>query len=204
MFDQFRSAYQVDPREPGADTHLWRPRGSDRINGFDQFAEEFTGASFNGGLYRFHDEHSAALAATFINQTFPQYSERTLPFGYDWLGRHFLCDFRRVVHNEPQVLLIDPGAGEALEVPVNFTEFHDVELVVESDAAVASSFHREWLSSQPSAVTPILRSQCAGYDVPLFLGGSDTADNLSLTDLEVYRDLSSQLWRMANAHDSSN
>jgi hypothetical protein len=32
-----------------------------------------------------------------------------------------------------------------------------------------------------------------GYRVPLFLGGKDVVGNLKVTDLEVYRSLSSQL-----------
>ncbi len=34
---------------------------------------------------------------------------------------------------------------------------------------------------------------CVGYKKPLFLGGSDTTDNLELAKLEVYWEISAQL-----------
>jgi Domain of unknown function (DUF1851) len=35
--------------------------------------------------------------------------------------------------------------------------------------------------------------QCVGYQVPLFLGGKDSLENLEITDLDVYWSLSGQL-----------
>jgi hypothetical protein len=40
---------------------------------------------------------------------------------------------------------------------------------------------------------PLSSSQCAGYKVPLFLGGKDSLENLEVIDLEVYWSLSGQL-----------
>ncbi|MEU0792390.1 T6SS immunity protein Tdi1 domain-containing protein [Amycolatopsis sp. NPDC005961] len=35
---------------------------------------------------------------------------------------------------------------------------------------------------------------CAGYQVPLFLGGADVVENLEEFDLEVYWSLCAQMW----------
>jgi len=92
--------------------------------------------------------------------------------------------------DDPEVLLFDIGAGEALEIPTAFSDFHDVELTEYTDAALASDFFEQWLHVHPE---PIPFDRCVGYDVPLFLGGTDDLRNLSLTDLDVYWTLTGQL-----------
>ncbi|MBJ7353947.1 MAG: DUF1851 domain-containing protein [Thermoleophilaceae bacterium] len=123
---------------------------------------------------------------------FPEFAQRVCPFGYDWLGRQFAVDSGRVEDGQPQVLMLEPGTGEALEIPVDFAVLHDEELVEHSDAALASAFFRAWSEVNPDAL-PLLRSQCVGYKVPLFLGGNDTAENLEVSDIDVYWTICGQL-----------
>lgn len=44
---------------------------------------------------------------------------------------------------------------------------------------------------------------CAGYKVPLFLGGSDSVDNLDLQDLAVYVSLSGQMYTQSRKYPLS-
>ena len=111
-------------------------------------------------------------------------------FGFDWLGRQFSLDAHRGTADDPEVLLFDVGAGEALEIPVGFSSFHDEELVDYSDAALAIDFFQQWLEGNPA---PIPFGSCVGYRVPLFTGGADTLDNLERTDIDVYWSLTGQL-----------
>jgi hypothetical protein len=155
---------------------------------------EFGGATFSGGLYRVHDERSSAVAEGLISDAFPEFSDRARVFGYDWLGRQFALDFRRLQGGQPLVLMLEPGTGEALEIAANFVDFHDEEMVEFSDAVLAINFFDEWRAAHPDSI-PLARDACVGYKVPLFLGGEDTIVNLELSDLDVYWTIFGQLKR---------
>jgi hypothetical protein len=98
----------------------------------------------------------------------------------------------------PEVLMFDVGAGEALEIPTPFSQFHDSELIEYTDAALASAFFGQWLQAHPA---PIQFDQCVGYEAPLFLGGDDDLGNLAMSNLDVYWTLTGQL-RVAALHRS--
>jgi hypothetical protein len=115
-------------------------------------------------------------------------------FGYDWLGRQFATDTGRGAIDDPEVLMFEPGTGEALEIPVPFSRFHDEELVDYTEEALARSFFDQWRRSGGPAPTA---SECVGYQRPLFLGGKDTVANLEISDLDVYWTIMGQLRRQA-------
>jgi hypothetical protein len=148
------------------------------------------GATLGGGLYRLHTATSAAAADELVAAAYPDFDGRIACFGADWLGRQFSLDPTRGNADDPEVLLYDVGAGEVLEIPTPFSQFHDIELTEYTDAALAANFFEEWLQAHPA---PIEFGQCVGYDVPLFLGGVDELRNLSVTDLDVYWTLTGQL-----------
>ena len=152
-------------------------------------SEEAT-VSWLRGAYRLHKEsdvtHFTALAAA----AFPAMQNRIRCFGADWLGRQFATDFERIVGGEPQVLMLEPGTGEILEVPRNFSSFHQSEMAEQPDAVVANSFFETWLAT--GGVAPNY-DQCVGYKQPLFLGGMDDITNLHITDFDVYWTISAQL-----------
>ena len=152
------------------------------------------GRTFADGLYRVHSRTSASASDALVADAFPELSGRLACFGHDWLGRQFATDTARGTSDDPAVMLLEPGTGEALEVPVPFSRFHDEELVDFTEEALALSFFQEWLRSGGVAPTP---SQCVGYERPLFLGGEDTVDNLELVDLDVYWTIAGQLLSQA-------
>ena len=142
------------------------------------------------GAYRLHRPEDVARFTALAVEAFPQFADRIECFGADWLGRQFATDQGRVVAGEPQVLMLEPGTGEALELPVDRTSFHTEELVNEPDAAAAYSFFEEWLDA--GGVRPEY-DQCVGYKRPLYLGGRDDITNLEALDLEAYWTLSAQI-----------
>lgn len=151
---------------------------------------DLAGVTLGQGLYRFHTEASAAAADALVATAYPDFSGRIACFGMDWLGRQFSLDHTRGTPTDPEVLLYDVGAGEALEIPTPFSQFHDIELTEYTDPALASAFFEQWRRAHPE---PIQFDQCVGYNVPLFLGGADELRNLSVTDLDVYWTLTGQL-----------
>jgi hypothetical protein len=58
--------------------------------------------------------------------------------------------------------------------------------------ALAARFFAAWAHANPGQV-PLDSGECAGYQVPPFLGGKDTIDNLEVINLEVYWSLCGQL-----------
>jgi hypothetical protein len=150
------------------------------------------GTSFNRGIYRLLRSDEVPTWAAIAESAFPEFAGRLIPFGFDWLGRMFALDRGRYVDGAPAVSFLEPGTGEALEVPCNAESFHNAELIDYREAALAESFFYAWLNAGGSSPAP---KQCVGYRKPLFLGGADTVSNLELTDLNVYWELAVQLLR---------
>jgi Domain of unknown function (DUF1851) len=160
------------------------------VPGLSELIGRFGGASFRRGLYRVIratdlDEWTARVALGF-----PGFEGRITCFGYDWLGRAFAVDTRRLERGQPGIVMFEPGTGEALEIPSNLQDFHDDGLIEFGDAALAIDFHQRWLASGGAAPG---YAQCVGYKRPLFLGGADKLENLELSDLDVYWHLMGQL-----------
>jgi hypothetical protein len=122
---------------------------------------------------------------------FPDFAGRVCPFSFDWLGRQFALDAKRSEGGEALILMMEPGTGQALEIPLSFSLFHE-QLHELREPALADSFFRRWVESRPDSV-PLLPQTCVGYQVPLFLGGRDEIDNLELVDIDVYWSICGQL-----------
>ncbi len=147
----------------------------------------FAGETFNNGLYRIHKESNIEKWNQNIFEMYPNFRNTICCFGYDWLGRQFAtCNYSNDI-----VLMFEPGTGEVLEIPCNIIEFHEIEIVEHSDAALASMFFDEWIKFSSGSF--ITFDQCIGYKIPLFLGGEDSVENLELIDLDVYWNLCLQL-----------
>lgn len=141
------------------------------------------------GAYRRHRPEDMANCTELAVSAFPELADRIECFGADWLGRQFATDQGRIVRGLPQVLMLEPGTGEALEIPVDLATFHDKELAQQADAAAAYSFFQQWLEA--GGPRPDYH-QCVGYKRPLYLGGVDEVMNLELVDFEVYWTISAQ------------
>ncbi|RFC50095.1 MAG: protein of unknown function (DUF1851) [Verrucomicrobia bacterium] len=171
------------------------PHGSDfGVPGLGAVFSELGGRTYNHGLYRVLHSKQVAAAIQAMESVFPEYRDRIVPFGFDWLGRHFASDLKRVENGQPLVLMLEVGAGEAMEIPASVTDFHNTELVDYADDALAAPFWRQWRSLHPA---DLAFADCVGYKVPLFLGGADAVDNLEVIDLEVYVEICGQLRRKA-------
>lgn len=160
----------------------------------DELLDRAGGTSFAQGLYRLHTKSSARASNRLVQAAFPEFGRRFTCFGYDWLGRQFALDSSRGLADDAEILLFEPGTGEALEIPVAFSQFHNMELVDYTEEALARDFFSEWRrrgGSVPNA------SQCVGYRRPLFLGGKDDVANLELSDLDVYWIVMGQLRQQA-------
>jgi hypothetical protein len=190
VFETFAANFRPLP----ADQTRHRPWIDARLAssaGYSQLAEEFAGRSFEDGLYRLHDDVSGPAAEALVAGAFPEYASRACAFGFDWLGRQFAIDSTRIEGGEALVLMMEPGTGKALEVPLTFAAFHE-ELGALREPALAAGFFAEWATANP-ALVPVKLAECVGYRVPLFLGGNDDIVNLEVIDLNVYWTVCGQL-----------
>ncbi|WP_081074651.1 T6SS immunity protein Tdi1 domain-containing protein [Burkholderia cepacia] len=186
MYERFRSAFVVDDGAPVPSKSIsigfdYRP--------IDEFLRFFGGISFNDGIYRVVNSELARQLTEVVSAAFPVFSGRIVCFASDWLGRIFAIDSGRSVGGERAVVMFEPGTGEALEIPCNLMSFHEEELIQYRDAALAEKFFLEWKVGQRSPSY----FECVGYKRPLFLGGSDSIENLELIDMDVYWAISGQL-----------
>lgn len=181
MFERFLSVFTPDDS-----TSVAVPAVATRT----AWLEAAGGSSFDGGLYRVHTTESAHASDELVRAAFPEFAGRFACFGYDWLGRQLAADSVRGERHDPEIVLLEPGTGEVLEIPVPFSRFHDEELVDYSEEVLARSFFGEWLASGGEALA---LSECVGYQLPLFLGGQDATANLEISDLDVYWTLMGQL-----------
>lgn len=119
MFERFLEGFQLLPPKQVTGVTWQEPRLLS-ADGYAALADRFAGCSFENGLYRLHDATSGPRALTWIADAFPEFASRACPFGYDWLGRQFAIDTGRQQAGQPLVLLLEPGTGEGLEIPLTF------------------------------------------------------------------------------------
>lgn len=187
-YEQFRSFFGTgtdNGKGSAPSAEPWQHPSLLEASGYVFFALAFAGRTFGDGLYRVHDSVSGALALEWVQTAFPDLSRRVVPFGFDWLGTQLAIDLGRRVNGQPQIMMLEPGTGEALEIPASFVQFHEETIPHTPDAALARDFFSQWLSTQ-STKLPLAFEECVGYRIPLFLGGVDTVENLERQDIEVY------------------
>jgi len=187
MYEIFKATFFLDEVPPETRTTLKVSFEEARL---DELFTHFGGKSFNKSLYRVVSPKDVSFWNNIVTVAFPNFADRITCFAVDWLGRIFALDSSRLVGNSPGVIMLEPGTAEALEIPCNIESFHETELIQYQEEALAVSFFHQWLSSGGSS--PNLK-QCIGYKTPLFMGGSDTVDNLEVVDLDVYWTISAKL-----------
>ena len=192
MFEKFCSKFDATIKNNNVELQERHKDILNRSIGAVVFMQNFEGITFKDGLYRIHKVSELNKWKQLIYEAFPMFTNKIFCFSYDWLGRHFAIDFSRQSEGEPMILMLEPGTGEAHEIPANFTAFHEEELVFYQDAALAASFFKEWKSKNPNSLD---LQNCIGYKIPLFLGGEDEVSNLEEVNMEVYWGLMGQLMK---------
>lgn len=147
------------------------------------------GGSYSNGLYRIHTFKTGVRWSQIIGEYFPKYQRSVYPFGFDWMGRQFCLDATK----SNMIYMLDPATGEDFELEQNLFSLHNIDFVDDADSMLADNLFKEILSL--NNVDRLDFKECLGYEIPLFFGGKDSADNYEVIDMEVYWQISSQLFR---------
>jgi hypothetical protein len=171
MFNEFEKFFNLSTEEddPSANGTL------------TLFRRKYNGMSLGDGIFRVFRDDDIEKWRQIITEAYPELVFCFEPFAYDWLGRCFAIDLRNGTRDN--VFLIEIGTADVLEIPLRFIDFIENEIPLNHEACLATSFFGKWKKGNPN---DLQHDKCAGYKIPLFLGGSDTIDNLELSDMEVY------------------
>lgn len=157
-------------------------------NLYNDFIKQFGGEQLGGGLFVVFKEGDLEKWTQIISNTFEDFKGYFKVFGYDWLGRCFAIDLRE--DTKENIIMFEIGTNDVLEIPFEFREFLEKEIPLYTDACFAEKFFKEW--SEFSKIK-LQYGRCAGYKIPLFLGGADEKENLEDSDMEVYWEIITQV-----------
>lgn len=148
---------------------------------YEEFIKQLGGKKFGKGVFNTFAEENLAKWQQIVTEAYPEFKNKFRLFGYDWLGRCFGIDIRE--SDSDGILMFEIGTNDVLEIPCSFDEFLNEEIPLYSDACLAEKFFNEWMECSNIEIE---YGRCAGYKVPLFLGGEDIVENLEDSDMEVY------------------
>lgn len=155
---------------------------------YNDFIIQLGGKSFGRGLFNSFSKSNIEKWTDIVSEAFPDFKNLFKLFGYDWLGRCFGVDLRK--NSYGNILMFEIGTDDILEIPCTLEVFLDEEIPLYSDACLAMSFFEEWMDLFGKQIE---YGRCAGYKIPLFLGGEDSVNNLEDNDMEVYWSVITQI-----------
>lgn len=150
------------------------------------------GRSFNLGTFRTFTSEDAVQWNATIGGIFPALRGAIFCVGFAWNGRIIAETLLDRGDIERGVTIVDPGTADCLNAPVDIVTFLNDVLCDGAEDVLEAATYFEWLNSGES---PVGHDECVGYDVPLFLGGEASFDNMSISDLGVYWNVSGELIR---------
>jgi hypothetical protein len=161
---------------------------------FTEFLQTAACSSFENGLLRFFLPNTSPSLETWNRSSgwksaWPIVKEHLTVFASDWQGNQIGFDRRRVANGEPEISLFEPGTGKILKVSRSFRDLIDTDLLLKREPIFVESIYHQWIKSrrQPQF------GECVGYKIPLFLSGTDSLTNMTLSDMDVYLTLSGNL-----------
>ena len=160
----------------------------DSGNLYNDFIIQLGGKSFGRGVFNSFSKKNIGKWTDIVSEAFPDFKNLFLLFGYDWLGRCFGVDLRN--NSYGNILMFEIGTDDILEIPCALDVFLNEEIPLYSDACLAMPFFEEWMDFFGKQIE---YGRCAGYKIPLFLGGEDSVNNLEDNDMEVYWSVITQI-----------
>ncbi len=151
---------------------------------FDQFA----GATFDEGMFRIHNKGSFYYWSKLSFEYFKKYKGKAYVFGFDWMGRQFALNDSA---SESVILMLDPATAEVFELEASIEEFFNIDLVEGKEDLLEE---KKFLTVRKHMSESLQFDHCIGFIKPLFLGGKDEITGMTDSDMEVYWELSYQIY----------
>jgi len=153
-----------------------------------ELLEKFSGMAFENGLFKIHTIGSFYLWTEITFEFFKKYKGNSYCFAFDWVGRQYAVNYSG---GKTFILLLDPATAKVFELEADIQTFLSEEL----DDFKNSHLEIEKFKTLSKKIAPNLQfSQCIGFKKFLFLGGKDELDNFEVSDMEVYWELSYQIY----------
>lgn len=159
-------------------------------NLYKDFVNQLGGKQFGNGVFNTFTVNMVERWNGIVTEAYPEFSNMFSVFGYNWMGRCFGVDLRKNTYGN--ILLFEIGTNDVLEIPCSFASFLNEEIPLYADACLAKTFFDEWMAVPERKLS---FGRCAGYKIPLFLGGEDSIANLEESDMEVYWNMITQIKR---------
>jgi hypothetical protein len=195
VYERFAAEYRPDPGASAPSVPAQPPEWVTGAAEFESFMSAAAFGSFDHGLLRFvhaagtpnaEDANGpAGWLADWANAR-----GRLWVFAYDWLGRLYGFDRTTGTAAGPGISRLDPGSGAVEVTGVPFADFTSTLLVDQRDDVLATEFFEDWRSHGGRDLGP---SECVGFRIPPFLGGTDELTNLEAISMSVYLSLHGQL-----------
>lgn len=148
--------------------------------------------SFNEGLYRIHTSQTSILWKGIIEEVFPEYKNIIEPIWFDWLGRQYTLDKRRLDNEWNQmILLFQIYTWDVFEVPYSVNNFYNIELIEHWNILLEPNILKKSLWNKKLKFT-----ECVWYKKPLFLWGKHEFWNMEIIDMKFYWEFTWELWNM--------
>lgn len=160
--------------------------------GVVEFFKSYEGCTFNNGLYRIHLIDKIEYWNSVVTETFPSFRGYIDCFGYDWLGRQFAIERRALSQNKSTILIFDVGSNLSLRVPCSFHDFHEIEMINYCNDVFYSDF---FLQAKNLIDNDLPYDKCFYCEIPTFLQGEYSINNLKVMSTEVYWHIYGQLLR---------
>lgn len=198
MFERFSEHYKKDDSTPG---YIPANLGDfTKHNEFFELFKVFNGCSFGKGVYRILDCQHIEKSIGLVEAIFPQFENRFLPFGYDWLGRYFA---KSLDQGSEKVFLFSCLMNEVLEIPVSLGDFHSVVLIENFEPTLEMKKFHDFLCDKK--IPNLGVTECADMVVPLYMGGEYVVSNMKIFDLNLMWEISEQLsTQLKNIEDGQN
>ncbi|MDJ1467024.1 T6SS immunity protein Tdi1 domain-containing protein [Xanthocytophaga flava] len=159
---------------------------TEKNTGIESLLNYLGGCSFDNGLYRIHTSDSSKHWTKLLSSYFSVNGIKC--FAFDWAGKQYATD-----NKDEQIIVFDPAEMQIYTMKVNWEKFHDYELVDYREEDLDEKLFKEWMTLNDTKKLSI--DKCIGYKQYLFLGGEDNFDNMELVDIEIYWELSNQIYR---------
>lgn len=156
---------------------------------YETLLEELGGTQFAKGLFTIIDKRAIGEWENRVFGMFPSFKEIVKVFAYDWRGRCFTVGVSNEFKN--CVLIFDPGAAEIHEIPFALLDFLNKVIPGATKECLDSDLFIKWYKKEKG---DLLKSQCVGFKIPMFLGGENTLSNIEISDIDVYWYLMTQIF----------